>query len=795
MERVSPAVFIAWQLAGVEAVEILSHNQIEREHIFLGILKLLDIPVDELISELRIPEDLSPLLKNEIQQVKKIFTDLQVNITDLRRSLRSYLKVGNKTFMEPVIHRSPDCKKMFSQAENLRQRYGHNEIGLFHLLFALLSQEDNIVIDFLKLKKIDINLLQKRLLEFLEKAQELYPIPVEQELPSHQKPSYVSKIGRDLTDLARKGKLGKIIGRDEEIKAVAQILGLKKKNNAILIGEPGVGKTAVVEGLAQKIVNEEFTGEELKGLQIVEIRMGEIMAGAKFRGDLEERLISLLREAEQNPKLVIFIDEIHTIMQVSGGGGGLGAADILKPALQSGEFRCIGATTFQEYKKYIESDPALQRRFRPIIVEEPTPQQTLDILYGLKSSYENHHGIKIEDDAIKSAVELSYRFLPDLRLPDKALDLLDEAAAMLRIHSKNARKSYGNVLTSIHIAEALSKRTHIPVPVLLRTEEDRLKNLKEKLERRIIGQSQAVKEVVDTVIEVKTFGGVQNKPLAVFMFVGATGTGKTEMAKALADILFEGEERKLLTFDMSEYMEEHSVSKFIGAPPGYIGYDAGGQLVEQVKRNPYSVILFDEVEKAHPKIFDVFLQIFDEARLTDGAGRKADFQNTYIILTSNVGSKIEPERTRKPLGIQITDKHENEERDRDTFNKEMYRNKIFESLRRVFRPEFLGRIPHIVVFYPFEKEDIKKIITTILLPRIEQKFSSKNIKIEVHEDVLQFLTERTDLTYGVRKLIQLLDDEITKPLTKALVDKLFVTGDKIIIELKDKELIMRRKQI
>jgi ATP-dependent Clp protease ATP-binding subunit ClpC len=481
-------------------------------------------------------------------------------------------------------------------------------------------------------------------------------------------------------------------------------------------------------------------------------------------------------------------------MQAGGGSGALGVADILKPALQSGDFRCIGATTFQEFKKYIESDPALQRRFQPITIKEPTRDEAIEILSGLKSSYQEHHNLRIQDEAIPAAVDLSRRYLPDLYLPDKALDLLDEAASMLRIHSIDSERSYGEILEVHHIAEAVSKRKGIPVNVILCSDEERIKDLKEKLEKRIIGQPEAIAQVSDAIMAVKALGGMKNKPFGVFLFAGATGTGKTEMAKALTDVLFDGTEGKLLTFDMSEYMEEHSVARLIGSPPGYVGHEEGGQLVEQVKRNPYSVILFDEIEKAHLKVFDTFLQIFDEARLTDGAGRRADFQNTFIILTSNVGSKVEVKDVKKPIGVQLSDKQTKGKKEIESFDKKSYKRGIIEAVRSKFRPEFLGRLPHQIVFYPLEPQDIEKILTDILLPRIEQRFSSKEVHLGISDEACRYLIGKGDIRYGIRNIIRLLDTEITQPLTRAFVDKRFGKGDKIVIEVKNKKIVFERER-
>ncbi|MBM3294291.1 MAG: ATP-dependent Clp protease ATP-binding subunit [Candidatus Aminicenantes bacterium] len=784
MERITPAVFIAWQLGGLEARNILRREKIEKEHIFLGLLKLLDLTHDELVGKMGVPPDVAPAALEEVRVLRPIFEKAGADVSNLRWLLRSSLPMGPQTVRGEVLHRSDACRAMFEDADRLRSLFGHPDLNLTHLLTALLGEETSTVVDFLAGQKVNVNALRAGFQDALEKTPR--PAPASFEAPggsAQAQPgtSIVSKIGRDLTELARANKLGPVIGRDPEIKSVAQALTRKKKNSAILLGDPGVGKTAVVEGLAQKLVREELTGEELKGVRIVEIRMGDIVAGTKFRGDLEEKLSALLKEAERDRKLVIFLDEIHTIMQAGGGSGSVGVADILKPAIQSGDFRCIGATTFKEYKKYIESDPALERRFQPVVVKEPTREETLTILSGLKASYEKHHGLRISDEAVEAAVEMSIRYLPDAFLPDKALDLVDEAAAMLRIHSVDSRREEAASLEKPHIAEAVSKRKGIPLRVLLSSDAERVRNLRGKLAARIIGQTAAVDMVAAAITEVKALGPEKNKPSGLFLFAGATGVGKTEMAKALADILFEGAEGKLLAFDMSEYMEEHSVSKLIGAPPGYIGFEAGGQLVEQVRRYPYSVVLFDEIEKAHPKVFDVFLQIFDEARLTDSSGRRADFQNAFVILTSNVGGRVRPEASGRPIGIQVAEASAAGPASGEPIDLEAFRKNVEAALMSKFRPEFLGRLPHKIVFFPLDPAGLKAVLTTILLPRIERRLAAKKTRLAVDEAVLDRLVARCDIAYGVRSLIQILDNEITKPLTEGFVAQAFGEGDVISV--------------
>ncbi|MBU4036252.1 MAG: ATP-dependent Clp protease ATP-binding subunit, partial [Proteobacteria bacterium] len=600
------------------------------------------------------------------------------------------------------------------------------------------------------------------------------------------------KFGRDITKLAREGKLDPSIGRGKEIKKIAQILMQKKKNNPILIGEAGVGKTAVVEGFAIKIAQDGAL-QQIRNFKVLELNMGSLVAGTKYRGEFEERLETILNEASSDPDIVLFIDEIHTMVGAGAAGGSIDAGNILKPALARGAIKCIGATTTAEYRKYIEKDPALERRFQVVWIDEPTKDEAIQILKGLRPKFEEHHGVKIPDEVVEKAVELSMRYLTDFRLPDKAIDIIDQACArvMLKTFSPGTVPTKMNVELAIEdIARVVSERCRIPVISLTTEDKSRLLKIEDYLKQRVMGQNHAVKEIGKAIRSAKAGLKDPNKPI-VFLFVGSTGTGKTELAKALAEFLFYDENR-LITFDMSEYQEKQSIAKLIGSPPGYIGYDDEGQLTGKIRTNPYSVILFDEIEKAHPDIFDIFLQIFDEGRLTDAHGRRVNFSESVVILTSNLGSGFgQNSGERKPIGIDIDKAYSDEKEtvsglgiEEDSKKWKDYEDQIKKVIGNAFRPEFLNRIQKRITFYPLGKGTVKQIISVKILAELNNKLKSKGIQVVLSQDALDALIEKGfSEVFGAREIKRVFDQYISEPLSQMILEGEIKSGQEVKISM------------
>jgi ATP-dependent Clp protease ATP-binding subunit ClpC len=561
----------------------------------------------------------------------------------------------------------------------------------------------------------------------------------------------------------------------------------KRKNNPILVGEAGVGKTCVVEGLAQRIVGPS-SPPALKGKRIVEVSMASLVAGTKYRGEFEERMEKLIKEAGEASDIIVFIDEIHTVLSAGDAAGAVDAANILKPALARGDICCIGATTISEYRKYIEKDSALERRFQMVWVDEPTREEAIEILLGLRPRFQEHHGLEITDEAIQAAVELSMRYLPDFRLPDKAIDLIDQACASGRVGSLSFSSELPAVesIGRAEVAAVVAQRCRLPVERLAEDEASRLLRMEEALRKRVIGQDEAVRAVSEAIRTARAGLKEPRRPIGVFLFVGTTGTGKTELAKALAEFLFDDENR-LIRIDMSEYMEKHSVSRLIGAPPGYIGHEEEGQLTGPVRTNPYSVVLFDDVEKAHADVFDIFLQIFDDGRLTDAHGRRVSFSETVIILTSNLGAA---EGSVRPIGLRPARAAEEEAKG----DQETYRQRITTAVRGALRPELLNRIQQIVFFYPLGEASLRQIIDKFL-GALRQRLSGRRVDVELTEAAYDLLMqEGFHPRFGAREIERTIDRLVVQPLGKALLEGRFAEGTMVRVDAGDGELVLEDAQ-
>ena len=752
---------------------------------------------------------------------------------DIQRVLVETAGQGTMSHVTPT-DMTPRTKRILEASAVESEKCGQNYIGTEHLLLALLSERDSVAVQILEELGISADDLKNDVIAFLNDS----PAAGKREKGAREngeakgvlaKTPSLANYGRDLTEMARTGKLDPIIGRDTETERVIQILSRRQKNNPCLIGEPGVGKTAVVEGLAEKIVNGSVP-ENLKNKSIVTLDVAGMIAGAKYRGEFEERLKSIMEEVRKNPDIILFIDEIHTIVGAGAAEGAVDAANILKPALARGEMQVIGATTIAEYRAHIEKDAALERRFQSVMVGEPTPEESVAILKGLRDKYEAHHKLKISDEAIEAAVNLSKRYIADRFLPDKAIDLVDEAASKLRISAhtspeglketeqriatlkrekeeaisaqdfekaaklrdeeKNAEEAYqkaktewenevkGQALTvtATDIADVVTQWTGIPVSRLMEEESERLLHLEELLGKRVIGQDAAVSAVAKAIRRGRMGLKDPKRPIGSFIFLGPTGVGKTELTKALAELLF-GDPNAMIRLDMSEYMEKHSVSKLIGSPPGYVGYEEGGQLTEKIRRRPYSVVLFDEIEKAHPDVFNILLQVLEDGVLTDSQGRKVDFKNTILIMTSNVGASALTGPAKGTLGFSEKPEEENTEK--------VAHDRVMDALKATFRPEFLNRIDDIIIFNRLTEEDIKKI-AHLMLSEVGARIHDLGIEITFDDNVAALMAkEGFDAVYGARPLRRAIVRLVEDPFSGEMLEGKIKAGDKVNAVEKD----------
>ena len=775
------------------------------------------------------------LLKEQEGTAGKILEEFGVDPKKLETLITQLIAPSGVLVAEKAAGYSPRAQRIKEQAVKEAEKQKDEQAGTEHLLLAMLRETDCVGTRLLYTMGVNIQKLYSAVLSAAEidsnsTLEELQMQKKQKENKNSTTPT-LDQYSRDLTAMAADGRLDPVVGREKEIARLIQILSRRTKNNPCLVGEPGVGKTAIVEGLAQRIISG-MVPDSVQNKRVVVLDLSGMVAGSKYRGEFEERIRNVINEVRSNQGILLFIDELHTIIGAGGAEGALDASNILKPSLSRGEIQLIGATTLEEYRKYIEKDAALERRFQPITVEEPSEEETLEILKGLRPYYEQHHGVAIEDSALEAAVKMSVRYINDRFLPDKAIDIIDEAASKVRLggyhvtpeidaleiklreiqkdkekavkaadlsmakelqarqneieaeiagykEKEERRKKRKKIsVTESSVADIISDWTKIPVQRLTEGETRRLARLEKELHKRVIGQDEAVKSVAQAVKRGRIGLKDPNRPIGSFLFLGPTGVGKTELSKALAEAVF-GSEQAMIRVDMSEYMEKHSVSKLIGSPPGYVGYDEGGQLSEKVRRNPYSVLLFDEIEKAHPDVFNILLQVLDDGHITDAHGRKVDFKQTIIIMTSNAGAQtiIEP----KKLGF-MSNQDEKQDYDR-------MKSGVMEEVRRLFKPEFLNRIDEIMVFHPLNKSHIKKIVN-IMLRKLEKRCREQlEIELKITESVREFLAESGfDSKYGARPLRRAIQTKLEDPMANALLEGKIKRGETVRIQLRQKEI-------
>ncbi|MCZ0755286.1 ATP-dependent protease ATP-binding subunit ClpC [Anoxybacillus sp. J5B_2022] len=792
-------------LAQEEAVR-LGHNNIGTEHILLGLIR-----------------------EGEGIAAKALIA-LGLGPDKIQKEVETLIGRGHES--SQTIHYTPRAKKVIELSMDEARKLGHSYVGTEHILLGLIREGEGVAARVLNNLGVSLNKARQQVLQLLGSNES---ISGHQGSSSHVSTPTLDSLARDLTAIAREGSLDPVIGRSKEIQRVIEVLSRRTKNNPVLIGEPGVGKTAIAEGLAQQIVNNEVP-ETLRDKRVMTLDMGTVVAGTKYRGEFEDRLKKVMDEIRQAGNIILFIDELHTLIGAGGAEGAIDASNILKPSLARGELQCIGATTLDEYRKYIEKDAALERRFQPIYVDEPTVEESIQILKGLRDRYEAHHRVSISDEAIIQAVKLSDRYITDRFLPDKAIDLIDEACSKVRLRSfttppnlkeleqkleevrkekdaavqsqefekaaslrdteqrlreqleetkrawKEKQGKENSEVTVEDIAMVVSSWTGIPVSKLAQTETERLLKLEEILHSRVIGQEEAVKAVAKAVRRARAGLKDPKRPIGSFIFLGPTGVGKTELARALAEAMF-GDEDALIRIDMSEYMEKHSTSRLVGSPPGYVGYEEGGQLTEKVRRKPYSVVLLDEMEKAHPDVFNILLQVLEDGRLTDSKGRTVDFRNTIVIMTSNVGA--DALKRNKYVGFNVQDEGEK--------YKDM-KGKVMDELKKAFRPEFLNRIDEIIVFHALEKQHLAQIVN-LMAEQLVKRLKEQDIDLELTQAAIQKIAEEGyDPEYGARPLRRALQKHIEDRLSEELLKGTIAKGQKVVVDVKDGEFVVLSEQ-
>lgn len=785
----------------------LGHNNIGTEHILLG------------------------LVREGEGIAAKALIGLGLNLEKIQNEVEALIGRGQEQLGTPAY--TPRAKKVIELSMDEARKLGHTYVGTEHILLGLIREGEGVAARVLNNLGVSLNKARQQVLQLLGSNEAVSSNQGGQSGGANT--PTLDSLARDLTAIAREGEVDPVIGRSKEIERVIQVLSRRTKNNPVLIGEPGVGKTAVAEGLAQRIVDNEIP-ETLRDKRVMTLDMGTVVAGTKYRGEFEDRLKKIMDEIRQAGNIILFIDELHTLIGAGGAEGAIDASNILKPALARGELQCIGATTLDEYRKHIEKDAALERRFQPIVVDQPSPDEAILILEGLRDRYEAHHRVKITDEAIQQAVKLSDRYITDRFLPDKAIDLIDEAASKVRLRSytvppdlkeleqnleeirkekdaavqsqefekaaalrddeqklreqlESTRNQWkedqgrdDSEVTEEDIADIVASWTGIPVKKIAEEESSRLLKMEEILHERVIGQEEAVKAVSRAIRRSRAGLKDPKRPIGSFIFLGPTGVGKTELGRALAEALF-GDEEAMIRIDMSEYMEKHSTSRLVGAPPGYVGYEEGGQLTEKVRRKPYSVVLLDEVEKAHPEVFNVLLQVLEDGRLTDGKGRTVDFRNTVIIMTSNVGADMIKKNGTLGFTVNQDDGYDD------------MKTKVMDELRKSFRPEFLNRIDEVIVFHSLKQAHIQEIVS-LMSEEVRRRLAEQDIHFELSEAAKEWLAKTGfDPAFGARPLRRAIQKHIEDRLSEELLKETIKKGDTVEIDMQDGELAVSKKKM